>query len=96
MPSKKADSDAPPREEIGNESSAVRTTAIDTEPQRYVVDKIAAYDAEGERFLVKWLNYPGEDTYEPPGHLPYNLIVRFFKKKGQRVPQSLHQYKRNR
>ena len=84
------------RAELGNESSAVRTTAIDTEPERYVVDKILDYDAKEDRFLVKWLNYPGEDTYEPPGHLPYNLMARFFRKRGQRVPRVLHQYKRNR
>ena len=82
--------------EKGKESSAVRTTAIGTEPERYVVEKIVEYDAKEDRFLVKWHNYPGEDTYEPPVHLPYNLMARFFKKRGQRIPRILLQYKRNR
>ena len=75
-------------------SSAIRTTAPGTEPEHYVVDKILDYDAAKERFLVKWHNYPGEDTYEPPGHLPYNLMARYFKKKKQRVPRALLQYRK--
>ena len=78
------------RVEIGNESSAVRTTATEIEPERYVVDKIVEYDVKEDMFLVKLLNYPGEDIYEPPGHLPYNFMARFFKKRGQRIPRILH------
>lgn len=54
---------------------------------------IVSFDAEKDFFRIQGHGYPSDDTLEPPGHISYNLIVKFFQKRNQRIPRHQLQYR---
>eukprot|EP00171_Calliarthron_tuberculosum_P023466 IDg23466t1 len=69
-----------------------RPDSQDTEDTntKYVADRIVNYDKDDMTFRVRWEGYtPEEDTWEPAGHLPYNLVAKFFKRTKGKVPPGI-------
>ena len=57
--------------------------------ERYTVSRVADYDARSQKFRIQWHGYHGEDTWEPPQNLPYNLIIDYFHRKRKAVPKGI-------
>ena len=72
---------------------AVRTDNY--EPAEHAVDKILGYDGKRDLFCIRWEGYgPEDDTWEPPGHLKYNMMAKYFRSAKKRMPPHLRQYRR--
>lgn len=87
--------DADASEPLVGARSAVRTpraNADNDESDYRVVEKILTYDERKKMFEVKWLGYE-ETTMEPPGHLRYNQMVDFFRRKRVKIPGELKKYR---
>lgn len=79
------------------DTRAVRTTMAPNPPQEYVVDKIITYDSSKDVFRVRWHGFKAAaDTWEPPSHLPFNMMMRYFRRSGIPLPSKLLQYRRTR
>ena len=80
-------------QKISTEGTAIRTREDEREePQWHAVKKIVKYNPSRDTFTIRWEGYgPEDDSEEPPSHIRYNMIVRFFKSKKQRMPPHLRQ-----
>lgn len=48
------------------------------------------YDAKDDVFRVRWHGFGAQkDTWEPPAHLPFNHMERFFRRTKSRLPSHL-------
>lgn len=58
--------------------------------QEFSVDKLVDWDSATNRYRVRRTGYaPSRDTWEPAEHLPYNLLVRFYRKRGEPIPRGI-------
>ena len=61
------------------------------EDDDFVVDRIVDFDpSHGGLFRIRWHGYlPSKDTWEPVEHIPRSQVVRFLKKSGRPLDESL-------
>ena len=85
--------------------NAIRTPAYEYETDeertssngnvRHPIERVRSYDERNDKFEIEWEGYPSPDeyTWEPPGHLHYNTMLQFFRRKKKRMPPHLRQYR---
>ncbi len=63
---------------------------VDVTGREYLVDRVLKYRPADDHFLTCWYSYSAsEDTWEPSHNLPWNMMVVYFRRKQQLVPESL-------
>ena len=66
--------------------------SMDETGKEYVIEKIVDYDEEEMLFRVNWTGYTSEqDTWEPPGALPFNQIARYFRRTRRQIPRGMRE-----
>lgn len=74
--SKQQDSQEPTQ---NSDQSTANAHPDDDDGEYFVVEKVLKYSPQKNQFLIKWLGYPGEDSWVPSGNLQYNMIARYIK-----------------
>lgn len=93
IPTTLDDNPAPPTSSTVDAPKAVRSNTAPAEAERQVMDALVDYDTAKDQFRVRWHGYSAsEDTWEPPGHIPFNAMYSYFSSRRQRLPRHLRHF----
>lgn len=82
-----------PSSKVITAPKAHRSAPAPSEPEQHVIDALVDYDQAEDLFKVHWHGYlHSDDTWEPPGHLPFNAMVAYFRRLGKRLPRHLRHF----
>ncbi len=57
---------------------------------KYVIDRLVAYDPELNRIRTRWFGYgPQDDTWQRPDSLPLHKLRSFFRKRKGGIPEKV-------
>lgn len=75
---------------LSTAQQAQRSAPVPAEAEQHVLDAIVSYNRKEDLFKVRWHGYSAaDDTWEPPGHLPFNAMASYFRRLKKRNPRHL-------